>query len=354
MTLKMYEKRIEEVRKRASSGSTGERVQAIREIGDKRLEPLRSLLVETLMGDAPARLHTEAAISMERAFPSEAKRMLKRSLRPLGFEKRLMKTVLKNVDDNTWVGTSEDRLRKAVRERMRFLRETYEKFHRLAGEIGWEAGHANRYANLIVPLLDISERAGYTAYGHCIRCEKYAEIIAAEMGLEGPYRTEVLMGALLHDIGKSAVENELLRKEKLLDYESALVSEHPVHGTGMLHAIFSPARGAADERIVKSEDSVAETAHTHHVHVSGNGYPKGIGPLLEPARITALCDTFDAITAYRAYRRAGTFEKALERIGADLGTQFNSGIGAGFLKAIQKPEILERVFEIIREGGGNP
>ncbi|VVB98321.1 HD domain protein [uncultured archaeon] len=352
MSLIRYEKRIEDVRKRAGSGSAGERVQAIREIGDKRLAPLRGLLVETLRSDAPARLHTEAAISMERAFPYEAKKALKKSLRPLCFEKPLMKTVLRNLDDNTWLGTSEDRVRKAVRERMRFLREMYEKFHRFAAEIGWDAAVANRYANVVVPLLDISERAGYTAYGHCIRSLKYAEIIVSERELAGERRTRTLLAAFLHDIGKAGVENSVLRKGRHMDYETLLVREHPEHGEHIVRCIFR-ALGKNEKKGV--EEMIADVALTHHVHVSGEGYPHGIAGLSEAARITALCDTFDAITAYRAYvRKSGTFEDALERIGVDLGSQFNAGIGKSFLEALKKPGNMDRVFEIIREGAGNP
>lgn len=131
----------------------------------------------------------------------------------------------------------------------------------------------------------------YTA-GHSERVMQYSLWIGEEMGL-GPYELRVLeMGALVHDIGKIGVPDDVLTKPgKLSESEFRLVQKHPVYGANIMGGI-------------PSFKDCLPIVKWHHERLNGTGYPDGLVgdeiPLL--VRIAAVADVFDAMTSTRSYR----------------------------------------------------
>lgn len=158
----------------------------------------------------------------------------------------------------------------------------------------------------------VDAKSPYTA-GHSARVALYADMIAAEMGLSQGSRTILGRGALLHDIGKLGVSNQVLDKPGRLDEaEWQAIRRHPVDGCNVLGSVDAFAY-------------LARIAEAHHERLDGKGYPHGLrAPELDLAtRITSVADVFDALTADRPYRDAMPLEKAMSILEGDTGTAFD-------------------------------
>lgn len=151
------------------------------------------------------------------------------------------------------------------------------------------------------------------AWAHARRVAGMATRLARAMGVEEPDLSETAQGALLHDIGKIAMPDSLIHKAgKLTDEEIAIIRTHARIGHDIIAAV--PAlRGAA--RIV---------LHSHESW-DGHGYPMGLAGEQIPvgSRITAVVDTFDALTQGRVYRSPVPFELAAAELQRCAGTQFD-------------------------------
>jgi HD-GYP domain-containing protein (c-di-GMP phosphodiesterase class II) len=132
----------------------------------------------------------------------------------------------------------------------------------------------------------------------------------------------IARGAFLHDIGKMAIPDDILRKPgKLTPEEQTLMREHCERGYHMLRKI--PFLAGA-----------AEIVYCHQEFYDGNGYPNGLRGREIPvgARIFAVADTLDAITSDRPYRKSRGFDTAREEILRCSGTQFDPAVVEVFLK----------------------
>jgi putative nucleotidyltransferase with HDIG domain len=132
----------------------------------------------------------------------------------------------------------------------------------------------------------------------------------------------IARGAFLHDVGKMAIPDNILRKAgRLTIEEQGVMREHCVRGYQMLRKI--PFLAGA-----------AEIVYCHQEHFDGNGYPRGIRGREIPigARIFAVGDTLDAITSDRPYRKAQSLDVAREEILRCSGTQFDPAVVEVFLK----------------------
>lgn len=135
-------------------------------------------------------------------------------------------------------------------------------------------------------------------------------------------RGRIRTAALIHDVGKLSVAEEVLAKPgKLTDEEYALVKQHSAAGADMVAAL-----GDAElTRIVRH----------HHERVDGTGYPDGLKGIEIPlgARIISVVDTFDAITSERPYRRPAHHKRALDVLRHEAGTQLDPD-GGGRVQAL--------------------
>ena len=148
--------------------------------------------------------------------------------------------------------------------------------------------------------------------------------VAAQLSLISEEQEEVVRAAELHDIGKMAIPDEILRKTgPLTPEEWEFVRRHTIIGERILSA--APAMLP-----------VAKIVRSSHEHWDGSGYPDGIGAEEIPlgARIVAVCDAFDAMITDRPYRQARPVEEAIAELRACSGTQFDPTIVAAFCEHI--------------------
>ena len=168
---------------------------------------------------------------------------------------------------------------------------------------------------------------------HCSRVMWYAGRIAYEMNLEESAIVVVRDASLLHDVGKVRVPDAILNHPgKLDDAWVELVRSHALHGEQIL--LRFPGRHMRD---------VAKLVGAHHERFDGTGYPRGLRGSGIPlgARIIAVSDAFDAMTARRPYRSGWSFGRAIEELMACAGTQFDPDVVATFISIND-----ERIFRI--------
>jgi putative nucleotidyltransferase with HDIG domain len=150
--------------------------------------------------------------------------------------------------------------------------------------------------------------------GHSRFVAAYTLILAQHSGINSRRALlDIERGALLHDIGKIGIPEEILQKKgPLTEEEMEIIKYHPLIGFAMIEE-FSFLQGAA------------EIVLFHHERYDGSGYPFGLQGEEIPlaARLFSLSDTLDAITSDRPYRRGRSFEDALPEIEKCSGSQFD-------------------------------
>jgi putative nucleotidyltransferase with HDIG domain len=158
----------------------------------------------------------------------------------------------------------------------------------------------------------LEEDDEYTGH-HTEDVVELAVKVADEMGLDEDARRETEMGALLHDIGKIAVPDEIINKPGPLDDEEwAIMKTHTVEGERML------------QQVGGLLSSVGLVVRASHERWDGGGYPDGLVGEQIPvaARICAACDAFNAMTTDRSYRKALPLSVAIAELRDNRGTQF--------------------------------
>lgn len=139
----------------------------------------------------------------------------------------------------------------------------------------------------------------------------------------------VIKAAPMHDLGKIAVDDKVLRKPgRFTDEEYEIMKEHAAAG----HVIVDRVLSEVDDEEFKS--ITRNVAHYHHEKWNGSGYPEGIKGENIPieARIMALADVFDALVSKRCYKDAMSYDKAFDIIKKDLGIHFDPELGELFLQ----------------------
>ena len=209
-------------------------------------------------------------------------------------------------------------LRKLKAEQARFLRK--------ASEL------EDIYDTTIENLMTALDLRDVETLGHSQTVAKYSQALARLLGMEEQDDLEnIRRGALLHDIGKIAIPDEILKKPGTLSLEEwAKIRLHPSLGYGLVKEI----------KLVKE---VGHIILYHHERFDGTGYPKGLKKDRIPveARIFALADALDAITAPRPYRKPSDFAAAKKEIVRHSGTQFDPKAVEAF--ASLDPEKWERI-----------
>lgn len=155
----------------------------------------------------------------------------------------------------------------------------------------------------------------YTA-DHSVRVSQYATAIAKQMGLREADVDRIRWAALLHDLGKLAIPEEILRKSSgLSEAEWELIRRHPIKSAEIVDGI-------------ESYRDYIPGIRQHHERPDGKGYPEGLrgDDLCLDARIIAVADAFEAMTSDRPYRGALTPDAALDRIRQCAGSQFDAEV----------------------------
>lgn len=199
-------------------------------------------------------------------------------------------------------------LEEVVRNQTLELRKTFEHFQN-ASEKTLEA---------LVAALDARE---HETHAHSWRVREYTLRLARALGVDTASLADIGRGAMLHDIGKIGVsDNILLKPGKLTEVEWVEMRKHPQIGYWILDGIHGLEPGS-------------EIVLAHQEKFDGMGYPRGLKGEEIPlgARIFAVIDCFDAITSDRPYRKASTYEEARAEIERCSGTQFDPLIAQYFL-----------------------
>ena len=164
----------------------------------------------------------------------------------------------------------------------------------------------------------VDARDAYTG-SHSERVGELAARIATRMGADAEQVELIRLAGSLHDLGKLAIPEEILRKPApLTEAERLVLERHPQIGYRMLESL--------------GVDPVADWVLHHHERWDGAGYPDGVYGERIPlgARIIFVADAFDAMTSDRVYRRKLTTEDALAELQRCAGTQFDPDVVAAF------------------------
>ena len=171
----------------------------------------------------------------------------------------------------------------------------------------------------------IDMKDSYTQ-GHSQRVAKYTKMLAEELGYDENTAEQYYNIALMHDISKIGIPDQVLNKPgKLTDEEYEVIRSHTKRGYDILNNI-----SLMPEIVVGAE--------SHHERPDGKGYPNGLAgnDIPRVAQIIAVADTFDAMYSDRPYRKRMNFDKAVSIIREASGTQLTGDVVDAFLSLAEK------------------
>jgi HD domain-containing protein len=184
------------------------------------------------------------------------------------------------------------------------------------------------YRGTVMLLSDVVEADDNYTADHCRGVVDLVNAVADELEIDSEARQELEFAALLHDVGKIVIPNEIINKPGALnDDEFELMKTHTIEGQVLL------------DRVGGLLGRVGEIVRSCHERWDGNGYPDGLAGYEIPlaARIVFACDAYSAMTTDRPYRAAMSKETALEELWANAGTQFD-------------PRVVSALAQVIRSG----
>jgi putative nucleotidyltransferase with HDIG domain len=174
--------------------------------------------------------------------------------------------------------------------------------------LGADDAKLDRVAEAFAKVIDA--KSPYT-FRHSERVASIAGDIAANLGFDASERRDLRRAALLHDIGKLTISNQILDKPSgLTDEEFALMKQHPAFTVRILERVHAFA-------------GIAAIGGAHHEKLDGSGYPWGLDrqQLSQSSRILVVADIYEALTAARPYRAALAPEEALAIMAKDVGAK---------------------------------
>jgi diguanylate cyclase (GGDEF)-like protein/PAS domain S-box-containing protein len=195
------------------------------------------------------------------------------------------------------------------------------------------------HTGTVMMLAAAAEAHDNTTGRHLHRVRTIAERLAREIGHTDEKAKEIGLAAVLHDIGKIRVPDYVLGSTaSLSDAEWALMKDHTIWGGEFLLA-----RGGFE--------LAAQVARSHHERWDGSGYPDGLfeEQIPEPAAITAVADSLDAIISDRPYRAGRPLADAIEEIRAWSGRQFNPHIVDALVRLYERGELPDMEARISEE-----
>ncbi len=159
--------------------------------------------------------------------------------------------------------------------------------------------------------------------GHSTSVSKFSEALARAINLPEEEVERIKLGALLHDVGKIGIPENVLKKEgPLSDEEWMIMKQHPTIGA---------------EKVLMPNPSLRDLipiVKYHHERIDGKGYPEGLsnGDIPLAAKIVAIADTYHALISDRPYRRGMNIEKAISILEEGAGTQWDEDLIRTFIQ----------------------
>ena len=203
--------------------------------------------------------------------------------------------------------------------------------------------------SIITGMASMVESRDNSTGGHIRRTSACVKILVDELRLDDrfveseTFLNNVVKTAPMHDLGKIAVDDVILRKPgKFTDEEYEQMKTHSEKGAKIVAEVL---REIKDEEFVKIAVNVA---HYHHEKWNGTGYPDKLSGIAIPleARIMALADVFDALVSKRCYKEAYNYDKAFSIIEECLGSHFDPEIGRIFINCRSR---LEKLYNELSE-----
>jgi putative nucleotidyltransferase with HDIG domain len=208
-----------------------------------------------------------------------------------------------------------------------FTADDLRRMQLFAGTLAAAVANARLYAEqkrqfleMVTALSEAIERRDPYTGGHVRRVVTYSVLLGQELGLDAEQLEELRLAAILHDIGKIAVPDQILRKPARLDPEEARIMErHTIDGADMVSRI-------------RTLRHLLPGIRNHHERLDGRGYPDRLTDAELPLipRIIGVADTFDAMTTDRPYRHALPVEVAAAEIARGAGSQFCPRVADAF------------------------
>lgn len=198
---------------------------------------------------------------------------------------------------------------------------------------------------MVLGMADMVESRDNNTGGHIKRTSDVIKVFANRLehycekfGFDHNFLSMIAKAAPMHDLGKIAVDDVVLRKPgKYTEEEYNEMKKHPSVGAGIVENLL---RGIEDDEFVEIAKNIALY---HHEKWNGQGYPMGLAGTRIPieARVMALADVFDALVSKRCYKDAFSYDKAMEIIRESMGEHFDPELGKIFLEC--RPE-LEQLY----------
>ena len=201
----------------------------------------------------------------------------------------------------------------------------YDLYHTFSDLQKVKQNLANNYNATLETWSKSMELTNIESRGHIQRVTNQTLKLAKELGINENELPNIERGALLHDIGKLGILDEiLLKKEKLTDSEWHEIEKHPVIAKDLLSGV----------NLLK--DAI-DIPFSHHENWDGSGYPQGLKGEAIPlaARIFAVVETYDALLSDKPYRKAWTKDKAIDYLKEKKGKKFDPKIIDTFLSTLK-------------------
>lgn len=189
---------------------------------------------------------------------------------------------------------------------------------------------------MVLGMAEMVESRDSNTGGHIKRTSAVVRVFSRRLteccgqnGIDEPLLRNIVKAAPMHDLGKIAIDDAVLRKPgRYTEEEFNEMKRHSAEGAKIVDNIL---RGVEDDEFVKIAKNVA---HYHHEKWNGKGYPEGLSGTDIPveARIMALADVFDALVSKRCYKEAYSYDKAFSIISDSLGEHFDPELGKVFLE----------------------
>ena len=173
--------------------------------------------------------------------------------------------------------------------------------------------------------------------GHSERVARISVAIGKQLGLASEELETLRISALLHDVGKIAIDDNILKKPAALTNEEfEIMKTHPQKGYKIMSQI--PAM-----------KDFLPGMYMHHEMVNGQGYPQGLTDKQIPlqAKIVSVADTFDAMTIDRPYQKGMLLPEALERIKSFVGTRYDASVVNALIRGCDAGEIGQGVVRFL-------
>ncbi len=232
-----------------------------------------------------------------------------------------MSAIISSTDFNFWDDDALKSYAEVIAKRHSQLGVNFEDeiVHKFNNEQIVSQNHLMELANSLAGAIDAKDP--YTK-GHSTSVSRYSEALARAINLPEDEVQRIKLGALLHDVGKIGIPENVLKKPgKLEGEEWEIMKQHPVIGA---------------EKVLKPNDALRDLipiVKYHHEHLDGSGYPEKLKGDQIPlaARIVAVADTYHALISDRPYRKGMSVEKACEILKEGAGKQWDPDLVRQFI-----------------------